>query len=80
MRFQQNCFVILKKNYVNMTICKVNTGQNILPEPRSILKELKRLFLNLYKSSRPTMANTENQFLHENLKALDETKNNYVKV
>ena len=63
-----------KKNYINKTICKVNTGQNILTEPRSILKELKRFYINLYKSSRPTTTNTENQFLNANLKALDETE------
>ena len=52
----------------------MNTGQNILTEPRSILKELKRFYMNLYKSSRPTTANTENQFLNANLKALDQTE------
>ena len=30
--------------------------------------------MNLYESSRPTTANTENQFLNANLKALDETE------
>ena len=59
-----------KKNYVNKTICKINTGQNILTEPRSILKELKRFYMNLYKSSRPTTAKTENQFFECKLESL----------
>ena len=61
-----------KKHFVNKTIYKVNTGEEILTEPRSILHELKRFYMKLYKSNRTRSSSTHKHFLGGNSKTLNE--------
>ena len=62
-----------KKNYVNKTIYKINTGDKIVTEPRSILDELKKFYMNLYRSKRDTHQSfNKKPFLDGDLKTLNE--------
>ena len=73
MKNPHNFFATLKRKInVNKTIYKINTGDRIVTEPRSILCELKKFYMNLYKSKRGTNKSKKNPFLNVDLKTLSE--------